>query len=128
MGEALQDFVRRLQEEYLVASELKARQQEDVEKRERERQRLLAEELRIDSRARAEREVRQWLQQAMQQPVVDAVEVTRRWALLARCGRSKTQLRDYVSVLESLLQAARTRSQEGQVRCTMESYAIFRYS
>ena len=99
-----------------MASETRQRQQEDLEKRAKERRRRLAEELRIDSRQRAEQEVKAWLQGAMEGHLEEAPEVTRKWALLARSGKSKTQLRDYVSVLEGLMESARSRSPVGPAR------------
>ncbi|CAK9007013.1 unnamed protein product [Durusdinium trenchii] len=53
---AMEDFVRRLQEEHRVASEMKKRQKEDAERHEKERRRRLAESLKIDSRPRAEKD------------------------------------------------------------------------
>eukprot|EP00438_Fugacium_kawagutii_P000681 Skav220022 [mRNA] locus=scaffold2981:9028:16296:+ [translate_table: standard] len=52
-GAVPKDFVRRLQEEYRTASEMKQRQEEDAERHEKDRKRRLAESLRIDSRHRA---------------------------------------------------------------------------
>lgn len=101
----MEDFVRRLQEEYRTASEMKQRQKEDAEKHEKDRKRRLAESLRIDSRQRAAKEIETWIDQAA--TMEEAPSVTAKWASLARSGRSKTQLRDYVSVLEGLIKSTR---------------------
>lgn len=114
----MEDFVRRLQEEYRTASEMKQRQKEDAEKHEKDRKRRLAESLRIDSRQRAAKEVETWMDQAV--AMEEAPSVTAKWASLARSGRSKTQLRDYVSVLEGLIKSTRTGIEELRRRLERE--------
>ena len=117
----MEDFVRRLQEEHSVASEMKQRQKEDAEKHEKDRKRRLAESLRIDSRQRAAKEIKTWMDMAnaMEEPP----SVTEKWAFLARSGQSKTQLRDYVSVLEGLIKSARTDIEELRRRLEREGVA-----
>jgi len=117
----MEDFVRRLQEEHSVASEMKQRQKEDAEKHEKDRKRRLAESLRIDSRQRAAKEIKTWMDMAnaMEEPP----SVTEKWAFLARSGQSKTQLRDYVSVLEGLIKSTRTDIEELRRRLEREGVA-----
>ncbi|CAJ1360465.1 unnamed protein product, partial [Effrenium voratum] len=99
----MEDFVRRLQEEHSLASELKRRLQEDSERHEKERKRRLAKSLQIDSKERAAKDIDAWLEKAS--AARETAPVTQRWAFLARAGTSKAQLRDYASVLEGHIQA-----------------------
>ncbi|CAE7267173.1 unnamed protein product [Symbiodinium natans] len=102
----MQDFVQRLLEEHRQAEEEKQRHEEDRERREKERKRRLAESLCLDSRQRAAKEVNSWLDEVRYLEAAVARTVTARWAALARVGASKTQLRDYVSVLQGLINAS----------------------
>lgn len=102
----MQDFVQRLLEEHRQAEEEKQRHEEDRDRREKERKRRLAESLCLDSRQRAAKEVNSWLDEVRYLEAT-ASPVTTRWAALARVGASKTQLRDYVSVLQGLINSSR---------------------
>eukprot|EP00913_Durusdinium_trenchii_P018084 g16992.t2 len=63
-------------------------------------------------------EIKAWLEQASQ--MEEATLVTEKWARLARSGESKTQLRDYVSVLETLIKSKRANIEECALRCRRE--------
>lgn len=111
----IEDLVRRLQDEHTQAEELRRRRQEDKEKHEKDRKRLLSESLRVDSYHRAEKEVNSWLGRALASKAQKPPVVTAKWQGLARNGTSKTQLRDYISVLESLLEERTTAVEEMQI-------------
>lgn len=98
------DLVRRLQDEHAQVEEQRRRRQDEKEKHDKDRKRMLSESLQVDSFQRAVKEVNSWLEQALANKAKKPPLVTAKWAAMARIGSSKTQLRDYVSVLESLLQ------------------------
>eukprot|EP00931_Biecheleriopsis_adriatica_P024302 TRINITY_DN15180_c0_g1_i4.p1 TRINITY_DN15180_c0_g1~~TRINITY_DN15180_c0_g1_i4.p1 ORF type:complete len:696 (+),score=174.33 TRINITY_DN15180_c0_g1_i4:1340-3427(+) len=94
---SVEDFARRIHSEYSQEEEAKKQRMDDEERREKEHKRKLAQSLRVDSHHRAVKEVKSWLENASKDP---KRTITAAWSAAARAGASKTQLRDYVLVLE----------------------------
>lgn len=98
---SVETFVPRLIEEFSEAQAEKARRQEEEERRERERRNLFGKSSLFDTRNRPEEDVREWLEKSAT-PTFRG-QVLDKWAVSARAGKFRAQLRDYVQTLETQL-------------------------